>query len=207
MPNSEKNNTKPDHTKAESAEDKKAKASAQKGTKETPESPQAEDQPQGGAPALPLSINLQYVKDLSFEVPAGAEIFASLKTNPTIAINIDVQVNRLQETPMVFEVSLLLKTEANEAPEKEGGHPGRTVFLLELTYCAIVTLNNVANDMVEPILLVEVPRLIFPYARNILSDLTRDGGFPPVVLQPVDFVSLWQNKRNQLQQQPAAGQA
>ncbi|QNT78514.1 protein-export chaperone SecB [Entomobacter blattae] len=203
MPNSEKNNTKPDHTKAESVEDKKTKTNAQKGTKDTP---QAEDQPQG-APALPLSINLQYVKDLSFEVPAGAEIFASLKTNPTIAINIDVQVSRLQETPMVFEVSLLLKTEANEAPEKEGGQPGRTVFLLELTYCAIVTLNNVANDMIEPILLVEVPRLIFPYARNILSDLTRDGGFPPVVLQPVDFVSLWQNKRNQLQQQPAAGQA
>ncbi|GBR51963.1 preprotein translocase subunit SecB [Neokomagataea thailandica NBRC 106555] len=157
-----------------------------------------------GAPAqLPLAVNLQYTKDLSFEVPAGASIFASLRSAPQIGVNIDVQVNRLEEEQPVFEVALAVRAEASEAPEKEGDKAGRTVFIAELTYAAIVTLGNAPQEMIEPILLVEVPRLIFPYARGIISDVTRDGGFPPVVLQPIDFVALWQAKRAQQFPEPA----
>ena len=157
-----------------------------------------------GSPApLPLAVNLQYTKDLSFEVPAGAAIFASLRSAPQIGVYIDVQVNRLEEEQPVFEVALAVRAEATEAPEKEGDKPGRTVFIAELTYAAIVTLGNVQQDVVEPLLLVEVPRLIFPYARSIISDVTRDGGFPPVVLQPIDFVALWQAKRAQQFPEPA----
>ena len=146
-------------------------------------------------PALPLTMNLQYTKDLSFEVPAGAEIFATLRTNPQISVNIDVQANRLQKDQMVFEIILAIKAEATE-PSTEENAVGRTVFIAELAYAAVVTLTDAPETMVEPILLVEVPRLIFPYARNIISEVTRDGGFPPVVLQPIDFVGLWQSKRN-----------
>ena len=71
------------------------------------------------------------------------------------------------------------------------------MFIAELSYAAIVTLGDSPEGMFEPLLLVEVPRLIFPYARNIVSEVTRDGGFPPVVLQPIDFVALWQAKRAQ----------
>lgn len=154
------------------------------------------------APAQPLAINLQYIKDLSFEVPAGAEIFATLRTNPQISVNIDVQANRLEPDQMVFEVILAVKTEASEPPQQEGGPQGRPVFIAELAYACIVTLTNPPAELVEPILLVEVPRLIFPYVRNILSEVTRDGGFPPVVLQPIDFVALWQAKRNSFDQTP-----
>lgn len=187
MPNSDKKNTKTE-TKADKSTEGAQSASS-------------ENNAAGGPPALPVTVNLQYTKDLSFEVPAGAQIFTELKANPVISVNIDVQVNKLQEEPSIFEVALVLKTEALEAPEKEGGKPGRTVFLAELTYAAVATLTDPTSELVEPILLVEVPRLIFPFARNILADVTRDGGFPPIVLQPIDFVALWQSKRVQMQPQ------
>ncbi|MDG6093593.1 protein-export chaperone SecB [Acetobacter sp. AN02] len=148
-------------------------------------------------PALPLMINLQYTKDLSFEVPAGAAIFPTLTAPPQISVNIDVQATPVQEGQPVFEVALTIRAEADEAPQSEGGPAGRKVFIAELTYAAVVTLTGTQTELVEPLLLIEVPRLIFPYARNILGDVTRDGGFPPVVLQPIDFVALWQARRSQ----------
>ncbi|MDE7546567.1 protein-export chaperone SecB [Acetobacter fabarum] len=163
------------------------------------------DTAQSVPPALPLAINLQYTRDLSFEVPVGAEIFATLRAQPQISVNIDVQTSRLQSDQMVYEVILSIKAEAKEAPETENGPTGRTVFLTELVYAAVVTLTNPPPELVEPILLVEVPRLIFPYARNIISDVTRDGGFPPIVLQPIDFVALWQARRAEFPE--AAGNA
>jgi len=165
--------------------------------------------PPSQPPALPLTMNLQYTKDLSFEVPAGAEIFATLRANPQIAVNIDVQANRLQQDQPVFEIVLAIRAEATE-PTGETGATGRTVFIAELAYAAVCTLAEVPENMVEPILLVEVPRLIFPYARNIISEVTRDGGFPPVVLQPIDFVGLWHAKRgggNAAQVSPQTGHA
>ncbi|MDI2090012.1 protein-export chaperone SecB [Commensalibacter oyaizuii] len=148
-----------------------------------------------GPPALPLTLNVQFTKDLSFEVPHGASIFATLEDAPQISVAIDANANRLSEEG-VYEVSLSIKVDAVETP-KQNQTSGRTVFITELVYCAVVSLNNPPEELVEPILLVEVPRLIFPYARNIISEVTRDGGFPPVVLQPIDFVSLWQNKQAQ----------
>jgi len=158
-------------------------------------------QPQGtGQPAPPLVVNIQYVKDLSFEVPGAPLIYTTLRSTPRVDINLDVQVRRLHEGQNAFEVTLAIRAEAHEAagngagPATEGG---ARVFLAELAYAGIFTLNNVADNAVEPMLLVECPRLLFPFARNILSDATRDGGFPPVLLQPIDFVALWHNRRAQ----------
>ena len=148
-----------------------------------------------GPPGIPLTINLQYTKDLSFEVPAGAAIFRTLRNPPQVGVNIDVKVESLEENAPVYEVTLVTRVEASETPEQEGGKPGRTVFIAELSYAAIVTLTNAPQELIEPLLLIEVPRLIFPFARGIVSDITRDGGFPPVVLAPIDFVALWQSKR------------
>ncbi|WP_040507688.1 protein-export chaperone SecB [Gluconobacter morbifer] len=158
---------------------------------------------QESVPPMPLVINVQYTKDLSFEVPSGASIFTTLRAQPQISVNIDVQANRLEEQQPVYEVVLSVRAEAAEPPAEEGGKTGRPVFITELTYAAIVTLANAPEELVEPLLLVEVPRLIFPYVRSIVSDVTRDGGFPPVVLQPIDFVSLWQAKRAQQFPEPA----
>ena len=156
-----------------------------------------------GQPPQPLTVNIQYVKDLSFEVPNAPAIYSTLRAQPNVAINLDVQARRIQEGQDVFEVTLQIKAEATEPPAngaqngaQNGTQPG-AVFIAELAYCGVFTLAGVPEESVEPVLLVECPRLLFPYARNILADVTRDGGFPPVLLQPIDFVSLWQTRRAQ----------
>ncbi|MGI4950819.1 MAG: protein-export chaperone SecB [Janthinobacterium lividum] len=151
------------------------------------------------APAQPLVVNIQYVKDLSFEVPNAPAIYSTLRSQPNVNINLDVNARRLQDGEDVFEVTLQIKAEATETPAEgtsNGAQPA-PVFIIELAYAGVFTLNGVPEDAVEPVLLVECPRLLFPYARNILADVTRDGGFPPVLLQPIDFVALWQSRRAQ----------
>ncbi|MCX5613948.1 protein-export chaperone SecB [Bombella saccharophila] len=148
-------------------------------------------------PALPLAINLQYTKDLSFEVPRGAATFASLQAPPQVGVNIDVQASRIEEEQSIYEVTLIIRAEATEAPAEGEQTAGPVVFIAELSYAAIITLENPPQELIEPILLVEIPRLLFPFARAIISDVTRDGGFPPVVLQPIDFAALWQAKQEQ----------
>ncbi|QCE35581.1 protein-export chaperone SecB [Acetobacteraceae bacterium] len=161
--------------------------------------------------ALPPQLIHQYVKDLSFEVPHGAGIFMALRSAPQVNINIDVQANQLQQNESnnekpLFEVILSIKADATETvSEEEKQKKGRAVFIAELAYAGVVTLNdnNLPQEALESFLLVEVPRFLFPYARAIISDVTREGGFPPVVLHPVDFMSLWQAKRAQNFPEPA----
>lgn len=162
--------------------------------------PQADQQRQP-----PLVVNIQYVKDLSFEVPGAPGIFSQIKTQPAVNINLDVQARRIQEGQSVYEVSLMVRAEAQEPAGSQGNGQSAglstTVFVAELTYAGVFTLSGLPDNAVEPVLLVECPRILFPFARNILADVTRDGGFPPVLLQPIDFVALWQARR----QQPQAG--
>jgi preprotein translocase subunit SecB len=145
----------------------------------------------------PMLMNVQYVKDLSFEVPGAPQIFSTLRSQPNVSINLDVQAKRLHEGQTIFEVTLAIRAEAKEASQANGAETGPILFIAELSYCGIVTLNGIPENAFEPALLVEVPRLLFPYARNILADVTRDGGFPPVLLQPIDFVAMWQSRRSQ----------
>jgi preprotein translocase subunit SecB len=155
-------------------------------------------QPPAAAPQPPLVINIQYIKDLSFEVPGAPQVYTTLRAAPRVDINLDVQARRIQEGQNSFEVTLAIRAEAHEATTNGGTTPpGQRLFLAELSYSGVFTLNNVPENTVEPVLLVECPRILFPFARNILSDVTRDGGFPPVLLQPIDFLSLWQARRQQ----------
>jgi len=141
------------------------------------------------APQGPLVLNLQYTKDLSFEVPGAPEIFATLREQPRVDLQLDVQARPIQDGGNVFEVSLQIRADA-KGPNEE------TIFIAELVYCGIFTIS-VEPEVLEPVLLVECPRLLFPFARNILADVTRDGGFPPVMLSPIDFVALWQSRRGE----------
>ncbi|HQT47601.1 MAG: protein-export chaperone SecB [Acidocella sp. 20-63-7] len=148
----------------------------------------------------PLVVNIQYTKDLSFEVPNAPAIYATLRAAPAVSINLDVQVRRLQEGENVFEVTLAARAEATMPAAAVGNGEEQkpvVVFIADIAYAGIFTLNNVPENQQEPILLVECPRLLFPFARNILADVTRDGGFPPVMLGPIDFVGLWQSRRAQ----------
>ncbi|WP_426955736.1 protein-export chaperone SecB [Muricoccus radiodurans] len=143
----------------------------------------------GAAPQQgPLVVNAQYVKDLSFEVPGAPEVFTQLREQPRVDIALDVQARPLQDGGNTFEVALQIRCDAKSGET--------TAFIAELVYCGIFTVN-VAQDVLEPVLLVECPRLLFPFARNILADVTRDGGFMPVLLTPIDFVALWQARRGQ----------
>lgn len=152
----------------------------------------------GAAPATgPVVLNLQFTRDLSFEVPNAPEIYLTLREAPRIDIALDVQARRLQEGQEAFEISLNIRAEAKTTDNKPA-------FIAELVYCGIFTLNGVPAEMVEPVLLVECPRLLFPFARNILADVTRDGGFPPVLLAPIDFVQLWQARRGEAAAPPVA---
>jgi len=149
----------------------------------------------------PLTLNIQYTKDLSFEVPNAPAIYTLLRSAPQVSINLDVQVRRIQEDQSVYEVTLAARAEASLPPAAANGateEKPMVVFIADLSYAGIFTLTGVPENQVEPILLVECPRLLFPFARNILADVTRDGGFPPVMLGPIDFVGLWQSRRAQM---------
>lgn len=143
----------------------------------------------------PLVVNGQYVKDLSFEVPGAPAIFAEMQgQNPNIPIHVDINAQQLHEN--TYEVSLHLKIEAKLNDE-------RPVFIVELVYGGIFTVN-VAAEHVQAMLLIECPRLLFPFARTIIADMTRDGGFPPLMIQPIDFVQLFRARAEAAQ---AAGNA
>jgi len=129
-----------------------------------------------------------------------ADIYATLRAQPSVQINLDVQARALPESQNVFEVVLAVKVEARE-PVQNGGE-GRLVFIAELQYGGVFTLNGVPLESVEPLLLIECPRLLFPFARSVVADITREGGFPPVQLQPIDFVGLYQARRMQPVGQP-----
>jgi preprotein translocase subunit SecB len=155
-----------------------------------------------GQTAPPLVVNAQYVKDLSFEVPGAPHIYSTLRNPPQVAVNLDVQVKRLTDEQLVFEVTLVARVEATKPVEpatsgSNGSAGPAIVFLAELSYAGIFTLNGVPENQIEPVLVVEGPRLLFPFARNILADVTRDGGFPPVLLGPIDFLALWHARRQQ----------
>lgn len=151
---------------------------------DTPENTANTDAAQNEQTQPPMVINGQYVKDLSFESPRAPGVFSELsQKQPDIPITVDINVTRLQEK--TFEVVLNLKVDA-----KVDGNPA---FLVELAYGGVFTLN-VADEHLQPMLMIECPRMMFPFARNIIADTTRDGGFPPLMLQPIDFVSLFRQR-------------
>ena len=136
----------------------------------------------------PLAINAQYTKDLSFEAPSAPGIFLQMqKEAPDISINVDVRAQPFQQQN-VYEVTLHVTANC-----KVGSV---SAFVLELQYAGLFTLN-VPTESVQPALLIECPRLLFPFARNIIADVSRDGGFPPLMLGPVDFVSMYRNQANE----------
>jgi preprotein translocase subunit SecB len=139
--------------------------------------------PQAGIPGetqQQLIINAQYIKDLSFENPRAPNSLRQQTTPPSVEINVDVKAQGLAAEN--YEVVLTIKASAKAAEE--------TLFIIELVYGAVVTVRNVAPEMVSPVMLVETPRLMFPFARNIIAETTRDGGFPPLMINPIDFGEL-----------------
>lgn len=144
------------------------------------------DTPGNGAETLPnLQIVAQYIKDLSFENPGAP---AGLTARPQIDLGVDLQARRGDAEH--FEVEMKLRVTAKGAEDKP-------LFLLELAYAGLFRLVNIPDEALQQILLIQAPFMLFPFARRIVADVVRDGGMPPLMIEPIDFVALYQAKMAQ----------
>ena len=158
----------------------------------------AEDQKQDTAQEQPqqsLVIHTQYIKDFSFENPNSPQMLIEQEGQPEIEINVNVTANP-QPQDRYFEVVLHIRASAKRND--------KDMFLAELSYAAIISVGErVEDNTIHPIVMIEGPRLIFPFARAILSQTTQAGGFMPLNIQPIDFVRIYQ----QGMEQASAGNA
>jgi preprotein translocase subunit SecB len=157
---------------------------------QAPQSGQAESGPR-------FRLLAQYVKDLSFESPRPPAELPHAVQMPRINVNVNVNATPLDEAREQFEVELVLGAEARESD--------KVVFIAELVYAVVLQLENVSEELKAPLTMVEAPRMIFPFARRIIADMVRDGGFPPLMIEPIDFAALFrQHVQSQAGQQEAA---
>ena len=135
-----------------------------------------------------LVVHAQYVKDFSFENPNAPKVLTENLGQPDVEINVSVGAKLISENRYEVILNLGAKAVAAETP----------MFLVDLTYAGLVSPQGVTSDDINPLIMIEAPRLLFPFARALISDATRDGGFMPVNIQPVDFVAVY--KHNQERQ-------
>lgn len=147
--------------------------------------------------ALPIIIRAQYVKDLSFENPNPLAAFTQDQdVQPAISVNIQARADNLGEGN--FEVVLETRVEAKRKDN--------TLFIVELSYGAVVGLDGIEENDAIPFIMIETPHLMFPFVRNIICDMTREGGFPPLLLSPVDFAALFREQQERANAQGTAAQ-
>mgnify|MGYP000164718522 FL=1 len=153
------------------------------------------------APQIRMNVLTQYIRDLSFE-----NILSQKGTNGEVTPDVQVQVNldaRKRAADHQFEVAIKLRVDSTAKDSKE------KLFLMELDYVGVFHIEGVPEDQMHPFLLIECPRMLFPFVCRIVSDVTRDGGFPPLNLDTIDFIALYRNElaRRQAAQAQPVGQA
>lgn len=137
-----------------------------------------------------LNVLAQYTKDLSFENPNAPRSLGPQQASPDISIQVNVNLRQLAETD--YEVELLLEGSALEG--------ATTLFKFDVAYAGVFRLQNIPEQDLQPILLIECPRLLFPFARQIVADAVRAGGFPPLLIDPIDFAGLYRQRVMEAQQ-------
>lgn len=139
-----------------------------------------------------FTIHTQYIKDLSVENPNAPHIFMEMKEAPGVTVNLDVTASRLQEN--TYEVVLHANVRATVQD--------KSAFIIELSYGGVVTIEGETTpDQRETLLLIEAPRYLFPVARNVIGGATRDAGYPPLLINPVDFAKLYREQKSAQQKQ------
>ena len=149
------------------------------------------------APSFRMNILNQFIRDMSFEnVLAQKGAAGEVQPDVKVQVNLDAKT-RSQENQYEVAIKLTVDSSAKDSDAK--------LFLLEIDYAGIFQIEGVPEDQMHPFLLIECPRMLFPYLRRIVSDVTRDGGFPPLNLESIDFVQLYRNElaRRQAEQQAA----
>ena len=140
-----------------------------------------------------LNALAQYAKDFSFENPNAPRSLSPQQQQPQIGIQVNVNAKQMAETD--FEVDLTLEGDAKIGND--------VLFAFELTYSGVFRVRNVPQEQLHPVIMIECPRLLFPFARQMVADAVRNGGFPPLYIDPIDFVGLYRQKAAEAQ---AAGQ-
>ena len=135
----------------------------------------------------------QYIKDLSFENPGAPN---ALSVRPQIELNVDLQARQVEREHYEVELKLRVSAKSEEKP----------LFLLELVYAGLFQLHNIPDEVRQQVLLIEAPHILFPFARRIVADVVRDGGMPPLMIEPIDFVALYRAKAAQMQQAQPGGE-
>lgn len=134
-----------------------------------------------------IFLRAQYIKDLSFESPRAPASIFSLREPPQMDVNINLAAQRLDEK--VFELAIQISARA--VAEKT------TIFLCDVVYAGVLEMQSIPDTAVESTLFIQGAQLLYPFARRVVADLTRDGGFPPLQLEPMDFVALYQQRATQ----------
>jgi preprotein translocase subunit SecB len=140
--------------------------------------------PATNPPQAQLMVLGQYIKDLSFENPNAPASLQNQTTQPQINVSVNVTANPMSETDVEIVLRLEGKAEGN----------GTVMFNIELEFAGVFRIQNVPPESVQPLVLIECPRLLFPFAREIVATTVRNGGFPPLMLDPIDFLALYQQR-------------
>jgi preprotein translocase subunit SecB len=161
---------------------------------QTPPPPATPAQPpQPAQGQAQFRVLAQYTKDFSFENPNAPQSVVQQAQQPTINIQVNVNPKQMSNTDFEVELKIEGKAEIN----------GSTLFAFELVYAGVFHLQGIPQDSMGPLLMIECPRILFPFAREMIASAIIGGGFPPLLLDPIDFVAIYQQKIAQQQQAPA----
>lgn len=136
-------------------------------------------------PVPSMQVRAQYIKDLSFENPLSPQSLFANNQRPTIDVGVDLKAQKLQED--TYEVAVKISAKASVE--------NSALFLVELSYAGIFQVVGIPEEHMDRVLMIDAPFILFPYIRRVISDITRDGGFPPLMLDPIDFNQLYIQNR------------
>ncbi|WP_020187265.1 protein-export chaperone SecB [Methylopila sp. 73B] len=148
---------------------------------------------ESAAPAI--NVLAQYAKDLSFENPNAPRSLAPRQTSPNIEIKVNVNARKVGETD--FEVELAIEGQAKDGDS--------LLFRVDLSYGGVFRVVNIPEEQLHPVVMIECPRLLFPFARQIVAEAVRNGGFPPLMIDPVDFAALYRARAEEALAQQTTG--
>jgi len=146
---------------------------------------------QEGEQGLKVSVLGQYIKDLSFENPNAPQSFQEPGQNPNLQLNFNVGANKISDN--TYEVTLHFEGAAKS--ETAG------IYQLDLVYAGVFRVENFPQDRLRSFLFIDCPATLFPFVRRIIADMTREGGYPPLLIDPIDFAALYRRNVQQQQQQ------
>lgn len=152
----------------------------------------AESEQKPEAPQASIALRAQYVKDLSFENPKAPQSLFTLKEPPQIEVSVNLGASRLDKD--VFELAIHINARAIA--------DNATIFMTDLTYAGVLEIKGVPEETLDQIVFIQGAFLIYPFARRVISDVTRDGGFPPLQMEPIDFFALYQQNRSKVPPAP-----